>query len=183
MTRNMAVADKPGPTAPQVPWTSLSHGIGVVVLALCTMTAGVNAASTGAITLAGTVGITCNVTVAPQGPYDALDLTTSPNNLNVAIVTEQCSDPRGYTVTLATANGRNRGRLVGALAGNNNVIRYTMTYGGAAVTLHNSIATVTDVNSKTSGGVAKALSISYTGRASLNPDTYSDTLTFTITGK
>jgi len=142
------------------------------------------AASTGAITLSGTVGVSCNITVAPQGPYNALDLTTSQTTLNVATVTEQCTDPKGYRVTLTSANGKTDGLLAGATAGNSDTVSYTIFYGGAAVHLANSNATVTNANSKTTGGGAiNSLAITYTGASTLSADTYSDTLTFTITGK
>jgi len=53
-----------------------------------------------------------------------------------------------------------------------------------AVTLAGSTAQVTNVAAKTAtGGVNKNLNIAYTGNANLGADTYTDTLTFTITAK
>ena len=145
---------------------------------------GVEAATTGTITLSGLIAQSCNITVTPQTGYNALDLTASPANLNVAIVNEQCNDPKGYTVAVTTANGTTTGVLKGAIAGNPDTVSYTMTYNGGAVTLAGSSATVTDVTAKTAAaGVNKNLNIAYTGNANLGADTYSDTLTFTITAK
>jgi hypothetical protein len=156
----------------------------IALTALLGMVSVAQAASTGAVTLSGTVGVSCNITVAPQGPYNALDLTSSPAILNVATVTEQCTDPKGYRVTLTSTNGKTNGLLAGTTAGNSDTVSYSIFYGGAAIHLANSSATVTNANGKTTnGGAINSLAISYTGTSTLSADTYSDTLTFTITGK
>jgi len=145
---------------------------------------GADAATTGSITLQGVISQSCNITVNSQTGYNALDLTQSPTNLNVAIVNEQCNDPKGYTVAMTTANGTTTGLLKGSVAGNPDTVSYTVTYNGAAVTLAGSTAQVTNVAAKTAtGGVNKNLNIAYTGNANLGADTYTDTLTFTITAK
>jgi spore coat protein U-like protein len=143
-----------------------------------------DAATTGTITLQGTVAQSCNITVTPQTGYNALDLSTSPTSLNVATVNETCNDPKGYTVSMTTANGTTTGVLKGAIAGNPDTVTYNVTYNGSAVTLAGSTATVTNVTAKTAAaGVTKNLNIAYTGNSNLGADTYTDTLTFTITAK
>ena len=131
----------------------------------------------GSITLTGTVAALAEITVTPITGYDSLDLTTSQTDLAVATVNEKSNVTTGYTVTLDSANS---GEFVGADTGNSDTLAYTISYGGSAVTLSSGSATVTTASARTSAaGVDKTLAISYTGTF-LNADTYSDTITLTI---
>ena len=139
------------------------------------------------ITISGSVPSNAVTTITPAAGYDSLDLGTDQSaGVNIASVNEKCNKAAGYTVTLQTANGTTTGVLVGAVDGD--TLNYDITYGGAAVTLVAGSATVTDASAKTGGqGVDKDLDISYnadpvTGTF-LAEDTYSDTLTLTLTAK
>jgi len=148
------------------------------------LSAAAQGAATGTITLQGNIAASCNITVNSQAGFNTLDFTANQTNLTVAAVNEQCNDPRGYTVSMQTANGTAGGLFKGAVAGNTDTVAYTVTYNAAAATFAASTATVTNVAAKTAaGGVNKNLQISYTGNTNLGADTYSDTLTVTITGK
>jgi hypothetical protein len=140
------------------------------------------AAQTGSITLSGTVAPSCNISVAPAPGYNSLDLAASQSNLKVATVTEQCNTRLGYTVKLSTANGTTGGVFAGS-TGNAETLDYAVSYGGAPATFAAKEATVTNAATRTgSSGIAKDLAVSYTGTP-LAADTYSDTLTVSITAK
>ncbi len=136
------------------------------------------AATTGTITLSGSVAAATAIVVTGVGGYNNLDLTTSQTNLQVANVREINNTANGYTVRMSSANA---GALKNGTAGS---ITYTAKYNG--VTANLAVAPVTVTSSPAANAVVnvvKPLSISYTGVAadSLMAGTYSDTLTFTIT--
>jgi hypothetical protein len=140
---------------------------------------------TASITLIGTVTPYVNVTISPASGYDSLDLLIDVTDLTVATVNEYSNVAAGYTVTLesafATANGSDA-----ALTDGTNSLDYSVTYGGTSVSFSGASATVTDTfgPSASPAGSDKDLAISYSGTAVTLPDgSYSDTLTFTITGK
>jgi hypothetical protein len=130
------------------------------------------------ITVNSTVAQDCAVTLDSGGTnetYNFPDLTAGANNVQVGTVTERCNNSTGYKVTLTSANKSN---LLGSSTGAK--IAYTLTYGGAAVNLTSGSATVTNATTKTAtGGVTDAVLITFAG-GFLVADTYSDTLTFTM---
>lgn len=144
------------------------------------------AQTTGSITLTGVVSQLLEITVTPAPGYDSLDLTTSQTDLLVATVNEKSNNQAGYSVSVESANAAGAGSstafFVGADAGNTDTLDYNLSYGGSPVAFDaTGNAVVSNVASTTGvSGVDKAVEITYTG-AFLNADTYSDTLTFTIT--
>jgi hypothetical protein len=148
--------------------------------------AAVSAQTTGSITLTGTVSAILQITVTPIAGYDSLDLTTSQTDLAVATVNEKSNNAAGYTVAIESANAAATSSTTAYLEGvaHAETLDYTITYDGSSVALDASgQAVVTDVVAKTtSAGIDKSVQISYTG-AFLSADSYSDTLTFTITAK
>lgn len=66
---------------------------------------------------------------------------------------------------------------------NTDTLSYSITYGGSSVTFTSGSAVVTDSNSRTPGvGTSNEIRVTYIGDF-LYEDTYTDTLTFTITAK
>ena len=145
------------------------------------------AATSGTLTLTGTVPAVLDITVTAQPAASSLDLSVNQANLLVANVTERSNRKPGYTVTLQSANAGSGAAFFFKSADvlNLDMLTYTLSYGGSAVTLVGGTALITDATAKTpSAGVTKDLRISYSGAASfLNQDAYADTLTFTITAK
>ena len=140
------------------------------------------AGTTGSVNLSGSIAQSCNISVSAQSIASNLDLTTTSSSTTVANVTENCNDKLGYKVTLTTQNGDTTGTFKGASSGNNDTLNYTVTYNGAAQTFSGKNVQVTNATARTAaGGVTKALAIAFTGTASLNADTYTDTLTLTMT--
>ncbi len=132
---------------------------------------------TGSITLSGTVPALAEITITPISGHDTLDLTTSQTDLAVATVNEKSNVTTGYTVTLDSANS---GEFVGNDSGNSDTLAYTISYDGSVVTLSSGSATVTTASGRTAAsGVDKTLAVSFTGTF-LNADTYTDTITLTI---
>jgi len=139
-----------------------------------------HAGTTGTVNLSGTIGQSCNITVSAAG-NTGLNLAANATATSVATVTEACNDKLGYNVTLVTTNGTTTGLFKGP-SGNNDTLAYTVTYNGAAKTFASGSTNITTATARTApGGVAKTLAISFTGNSSLNADTYTDTLTLTMT--
>jgi hypothetical protein len=147
----------------------------------------VSAQTTGSITLTGTVSPILEITVTPVAGYDSLDLTITQTNLLVATVNEKSNNAAGYSVSVASTNAAATSSTIAYLEGvtEGETLDYTISYGGAAVLLNTfGEAIVTDVvgAKTTAAGVDNSVQISYTG-GFLSADSYSDTLTFTITAK
>ena len=160
----------------------------VVVAALVVLVTGFAAAQTdtASITLTGTVTPLVNITINPAAGYDSLDLLIDVTDLTVATVNEYSNVAAGYTVTLESATAT-AGTSNPVLSDGTNSLDYSLNYGGVAVPITGGGAvTVSDTfgPSSSPAGSDKVLAISYAGSAVTLPDgSYSDTLTFTITGK
>ena len=147
------------------------------------------AATSGTLTLSGTVPGILEIVVTPTAAASALDLTVDVSNLSVASVNERSNRKGGYTVSLSSANavaaGVAQAFLKSADALNLDTLGYSLSYDGAAVSFTAGVAEVSNVSVKTpAAGTDKTLAISYNGSASfLNADGYADTLTFTIVAK
>ncbi len=159
----------------------------LILAALVVLVSGFAAAQTdtASITLTGTVTPLVNITISPAAGHNSLDLLIDVTDLTVATVNEYSNVAAGYTVTLesafATANGAGA-----ALTSGTTSLDYSVTYGGVAVAFGGASALVTDAfgPSSSPAGLDKALAISYAGSSVTLPNgSYSDTLTFTITGK
>jgi hypothetical protein len=141
------------------------------------------AATTGTISLSGSVGGVCDLTVTQPTGNNSLAVTTKVTNQTIATFVEKSNKASGYTVTLISTN---KSILKGSIPTNTDSLAYTLVYGGTVVDLSaGSAVVITDSNSKTgSAGVTKLLTISFDGTGSLlGEDSYSDTLTFTIAAK
>ena len=167
----------------------MNRTILAILVLLLVATGGAFAQLSGSIVLTGVVPEILSVTVASEAIAANLDLTATVTDLKIGTVTEFSNKLAGYTLTLDSANAVAAGSAIatfeGADIGNSDSMAYTITYGGAAVTLVAGVATVTDIVAKTAAaGNANDVDISYDGAAAfLYEDTYSDTLTFTIAAK
>ena len=142
------------------------------------------AQASATLTISGTVAPINTITIASQTGYNALDLVNNASAKLVGIATETSNDKLGYKVTLSSLNAGTTAQafLKGAISGNADIMNYSISYGGTAVTLASGSAVVTSVAARTgSSGVPKNIAVTFTG-AWLTADTYSDTLTLTIAG-
>jgi hypothetical protein len=133
------------------------------------------AATTGTLTLTGTISQNVSIVVNTLAAAGTLDLTATQTNLAVANVDEVSNSAGGYKITASSANA---GTIKNGANADN--VAYTLKYdGGSAISL-----TVAPQDMKTgAGGIVtdnSAVTISYTGAAGLSSGTYSDTVTFTI---
>ena len=135
--------------------------------------------TTGVVNVAGSVALVCSVAVNSSGATTVFpDMTRSAVNTLIGTVVETCNDINGYKVSLTSANG---GVFRGAAT--NAFIPYLLTYNGSAVLLDEGGATITPCGGRTTAqGVSKPLAISFAG-AWYTADTYSDTLTLTMTAQ
>ena len=158
----------------------------ILLLSALMGTMGLQAASsTTTINISGTVNENKDLSFTPAASISDTALNDGVSDFALTTVTEQSNKKAGYTVTLESDNSGAAGtafKLVGATHGEE--ITYTLKYNSAAVTLVAGEATITDANDKTSkDGVDKVLSISIPADQNPAADTYSDTLTLTLTTK
>ncbi len=151
----------------------------LVVFALVTATGsiGAHAATTGSITISGTVAQQTSIDVNPLTGYNALDLGTSQTDLAVAEVVEKNNTNLGYKVTLTSQNA---GKLKNGTLGQ---VSYTAKYGSSSVNLSTTPQQITSGAVASSPvNVTKQFKVSYSGvdTSTMMQGTYSDTLTFTI---
>jgi hypothetical protein len=137
---------------------------------------------TGAIPLQGSV--TAAVAVTPTSQSSNIDF--SQGATTVGTVVESSNDPRGYIVTLQSANAITAGASTGVMKGspgNPDTLNYTISYGGTPVTLVNGSSVVTDASGPTpSGGISRPVVVTFTSTP-VAADTYTDTLTFITQSK
>lgn len=142
--------------------------------------------ATGTLNLTGTVPQTVDITVYPLSAASTLALDTTATDLAVASIVATTNDPNGFDVTVTSANG---GNLQGT--GPSDALAYTIdtspnSSGGpyTAANLTGATAILSQTSRTAITGVTQYLFINYTGDPTLNSATnYTDTLTFTITGK
>lgn len=135
-------------------------------------------ASSGSITLSGSIPTATHIVITATTGYNSLSLTTGATNQVVASVREINNTSAGYNVTLSSANaGLFKNGSVGQIA-------YTARYNSVNVNLTTLPQTITTQGSQSSiVNVVKDFDISFTATAedTVMSGNYSDTLTFTIT--
>ena len=160
--------------------------VAVCILAAASATNAIGATS-GNLGLSGSVPVILELTVNSNAAASALTPSGNVSAVSIGTIVESCNDADGYTVSLSSSNGvtdsAGSGVLTGATAAED--LSYALSYGGSNVSFANGLATVTNVNTKSSAdGDSKTVLITYDGSSSnLAADTYSDTLTFTIAAK
>ena len=137
-------------------------------------------ASSGSVTIAGKVPLSCNIAVTPaSGASGIADLSQGNAGRLIATVAESCNDPNGYSVSVAGANAASFTGLFKDAA-SHATVPFSVTYAGTAV----SSATVT--NATAPGTAAKEVRIAYASTPNLAGaagHTYAETLIFAITAK
>lgn len=137
------------------------------------------AATTGQVVITAAVPQACNIVVSATAGASIANLSLGDTNRNVAVVTEDCNDPNGYTVDMLGVNsGSYTGKFVDSVSGDEHpfTVRYDNTSVGAS--------RITDVNLPAQA--AKNVDITYAADATLTATsgaTYAETLGFTITAK
>lgn len=149
----------------------------LTILAVVGFSTGSQAATTGTLTLSGTILALVSIVVTPNAASTSLDLTTNQTDLLVGTVAENSNALNGYRIKAKSTNGSKIKHATAA-----DFISYTIKYGaGSATTL-----TTTDqiVKTQSTGGaysnVSSNVTLSYTGSGSLTAGAYSDGITFTI---
>jgi hypothetical protein len=155
----------------------------ITPLLIAMTTASAHAASSGTLTLSGTVAAKNDVTIAPNGTNNTtLNILTGETGKNVATVTETSNDLNGYKIQMYSANG---GQL--QLAGQSSVqTAYQVSYAGASyVTPPLAASPVTVKNVSSLNGLTStpsAITVNVTAYPTALAGTYSDTVTFAIVG-
>jgi hypothetical protein len=161
--------------------------------AIASLPGAATAAST--ITISGTVLPNCGIAVTPNASAANLDLTSSgPQHVTVGTVLQSCNKMAGYTIVVTSANCATPtpagAKLIGT-APNTDTLSYSVeaqnpvTGGSQAVVTGLLASSCTGQNARavTNAKISTETStifINYNGSASLNADTYQDTLTFTV---
>ena len=156
--------------------------IGLAAAALVALVFAATPAKADILPVQGIHATACTISTADAGA-GTLDLSASQTDLTIANVTETCNDVDGFTVTIATANGTTNGLLVSQDINGTNATdqAYSIKYDAVAVTIASGSGTAATRVGFT-GAQTVALAISYTIAAGgLPADTYTDTLTLTIT--
>ena len=147
-------------------------GIGLV------LGAGQAGAQLANITAQATVTLSCSLTVTAAGSYNNLNLSSAQTNVTVGTAVENCNDRKGYVVTISSKNGTSTGILKGKSY--TQTLAYGVDYGSTTtLTFAGSTATATSTNK--TGFTTHTIGVSYAAGPHLTADTYTDTLTFTMT--
>jgi len=135
------------------------------------------AATTGSLTISGTIPAATSITVNPSVGYSSLDLVNGETNKVVAVVTEKNNTLLGYSVTLASSNS---GLLKNGTLGS---INYTAKYNNVIVTLSSTPQTITTQGSQVAivnSNKNFAVTTTPTPEDMIVEGVYTDTLLFTI---
>jgi len=148
------------------------------------------AATSGQLTLSGTVQQILTVTVTPAAAASGLDLTGSVSQLKVATILAEANNPAGYSVSVSSLN--QGGSACDAASGpcflsptatTNDNLGFSILRDAVAVSFSGDTGTFISSGARSSvGGDSYDANISYDGTsANLDQATdYSETLTFTI---
>ncbi len=148
------------------------------------------AATSGQLTLTGTVQQILAITVTPAAAASGLDLTGTVTQLKVATVVAQANNPTGYAVSVSSLNqsssdcgAANGPCFHSPTATTNDDLSFTLLRGAVAVSFSGATGTFISSAARTAvGGDTYDANVSYDGTsANLDQATdYSETLTFTI---
>lgn len=135
------------------------------------------AATTGSITLTGTVAQVLAIVVSPNPVATALNLTATQTDLIVGTVTESSNSATGYKILASSTNSLSLKRT-----GGTETLAYTFKYGTTSYVLTNTPITVKTVPTAGVYNNSSDLKISYTGipAASMVEGSYTDTINLTI---
>ncbi|MCA1950274.1 MAG: hypothetical protein LDL24_06865 [Treponema sp.] len=160
--------------------------LSAIVILTVGLAMGAAAQTTASITLQGTIPAILKIIVTPEAGINSLDLTQN-LSMKIATAVEISNKRAGYTVTVSSANAQTAGTdapfFKGAASDNTDTLPYSISYGGTTAAFSSGVATVSTSAVKTSAtGTVKDVVLNFNGSSLFpNEDTYSDTLTFTIT--
>ena len=148
------------------------------------------AATSGQLTLSGTVQQILTITVTPTAAASGLDLTGSVSQLKVATILAEANNPAGYSVSVSSLNQgasacttSNGPCFLSPTAVTNDNLGFSILRDAVAVSFSGATGTFISSGARSSvGGDSYDANISYDGTsANLDQATdYSETLTFTI---
>ena len=155
---------------------------GCFLIAQCLGCAPAVAATTGQVTITGSVPIVCSIDVQQEpGATGIPDISAGYTNRRVATVTETCNSPDGYTVTLRGVNsGDHTGLFVDAVSADSHP--FTVAYDGVTA----GAGGIVTSSASLALNRLKTVEITYPANATLTgsvSDTYEETLVFTIAAK
>lgn len=145
------------------------------ILVTLLLTASLNAATIGTLTLSGVVATVYSITVLPQSAATSLNITGGESNATVATVEETSNNSGGYKISLSSANG-------GKLTNGASELVYTLSYDGGTASQPTASPTVRKT-SGTLGGLTtdtSSVTISFSALPNAVGGTYSDVVTFEI---
>jgi len=160
--------------------------ITLAIALFATVTAGFAQSGSATIIISGQVNALAAITATACPALTDTELNSGVVDKQMSSVNEKSNRNVGYSVALKSANAAaassSQARLNGISAGNTDVINYSIKYNGVAVALGISgQATVTTAAGKTpQAGIDKNLTITI-GAGFPAADTYSDTITVTLT--
>ena len=149
-------------------------------------TAGFAQSSSANIIISGSVSPLAAITATAAPALTGTELTSGVVDKQMSVVNEKSNRHVGYWVALKSANAAaassSQARLNPISIGDTDLINYTIKYNGVAVVLGiNGQATVTTAAAKTpQAGIDKNLTITI-GAGFPAADSYSDTITLTLT--
>lgn len=139
----------------------------------------VDAATTGNITLMGTVGTALDIEVTPAGSYNSLGLGSSQTDVLVATVRERANV--SYDVSVQSTNYASCGAATSCLLSGANIVPLTLKIDGTTVTFTSATITYkTAAAASLNWTTAENVTVSYTIGSQLPAGTYTETYTFTI---
>jgi len=140
------------------------------------------AATTGQVTITGSVPILCSLEVQQEaGAVSIPDISAGHTNRRVATVTETCNSPDGYTVTMRGTNSSDHtGIFADSVSSDSHP--FTVAYDGVTV----GAGGIVTNSASTAFNLVKPVDITYPANTTLTgtlSDTYEETLVFTIAAK
>ena len=132
--------------------------------------------SSTSMQLLGTVATACTISVTPTAKSTTLNITGGESSTLVGVVTENCNDGVGYTVTVTSSN---LGQLVSTATGSTPTT-YTATYDNATGAINKALtATRTQAYFAKQGNLA----VTFAGNSQAIAGSYSDNLNIVIAAK
>ncbi|MEI6874618.1 MAG: hypothetical protein WCL50_05745 [Spirochaetota bacterium] len=154
--------------------------IALLAAAAIPMAAQTPTVKSGTLNISGVVPEIFELTVTPASDAANLTLTAVVTVHPIATIKERSNKKVGYTLVLTTTNNST---FKGTVSGE--TLAYTLKYAGNPVSFSLGSATLSNPTVKTtSSGSSNPLTISFDGDSNfLSEDTYTDTLSLTMTSK
>jgi hypothetical protein len=154
---------------------------------------------TGNIVVRGVKGEHCTITVTDDNVTLDLEVSTPPGGTKIGSVLQNCNKQAGYTLTLSSVNcetGADGGKMASLVTTPTEYMPYSITFAPDAGTSHatatnllgagcsgNSNVLARDVTNERVDGQRSNVFAVFNAVASLSADSYTDTLTITMTVK